>query len=737
MAATLVVTRNPTPQVNIPLSEQIQRFGETSSPSAIVAYPASQFSFSFARDTFSYAGDGLNYYATSADNSPLPSWIKFDAGSLTFTGRTPPFESLLQPPQKFDFQLVGSDIIGFSAVSILFSIVVGVHRLTTDTPIININATWGTEVSYQALASSIRFDGETVSPAELTLSVSELPSWLSVDNATLEIQGTPPEDARSSNSTLTFRDSYSNTLEILLSVSFAMRILRQTDLDFAVTPGRNFSFNLEPYLWTPSDVELELGGAPAGWIQVDGLVVSGTPPSSAPPGDVRVILRATSKSSGDFEQAAMTLEILPAPATTSTAPTPSASPTGNAAGDSGQGLKAGYIALAILLPLLLLFAIVILIILCRRRRRRIRNPIREKLKNREISQPIPGTFVFVEGHSRNDSYPSTFELKKPEPEENRYSQIGYFNNAVQRLKHSRTLSTITGSRLSQSNNRTSSNWRESDQSQMLTSASYGSSWLTEGVPFQPRHAQQLSTSTYDGPSEALSGSSGFLQGQRDDSYRSILDVTIPSMDDETASIQATPDLAYNTPWNEPINTRTINTVGVASDSWTEILALALAAAEKDVRGFQRTQGNQPSHHEIRVGEGQHPATEFSSSVGVITAHKQEVRLQSLLRRSVGRIAPPPLRFGQRLRLAGDRLSKGNGELEDDLAGFAWHRLCGTNEEFSVLVTSTFVVSATPQYRQEGLKQVEAQQGYPRRKAYTTVAADVNQFKHNARGQSTE
>ncbi|KAK2065241.1 hypothetical protein LY76DRAFT_499840 [Colletotrichum caudatum] len=419
MTATLVVTRRPTPKLNIPLSEQIQRFGDTSSPSAFAAYPASDFSFSFAKDTFSYVGDGLNYYATSADNTPLPSWIKFDASSLTFTGKTPPFESLLQPPQKFDFSLSGSDIVGFSAVSVVFTIVVGVHRLTSDTPIIRINATRGTEVSYTALANSIKLDGNPVAPADLDLATSELPSWLSVDNATLEIHGPTPDDAQSSNSTLTFRDNYANTLDILLSVTTTTQIFRNTSLAFEATPGEEFSFHIEPYLWQPSDVELELD-VPESWIKIEGLVVSGTPPRATLPGNIKIILKATSKTSQESETATADLTLLSVPAVSSTIPTPSSStvtnpsvkPTNTAVSpDSRKGFKPGYIVLAILLPLLFLALVAFLIICCRRRRRR--GSANDELKNK-ISDPVPGSFVANgELHSRDGSEQSILARMKP------------------------------------------------------------------------------------------------------------------------------------------------------------------------------------------------------------------------------------------------------------------------------------------------------------------------------------
>ncbi|KAL0942547.1 uncharacterized protein CTRU02_200433 [Colletotrichum truncatum] len=548
MTATLVVTRNPAPKVQIPLSEQIRQIGEVSSPSAVVAYPASDFSFSFAKDTFSYTGDGINYYATSADNSPLPSWIKFDAGNLTFTGTTPPFESLVQPPQKFDFNLVGSDIIGFSAASLLFSIVVGAHRLTTDTPVIEINATHGSKVLYEKLADSIKLDGKPVVPTELNISTSELPSWLSVDNTTLVVEGTPPDDARSSNSTITFRDIYADTLDILLSVSVATRIFRETKLQFEVTPGKDFSFNVNPYLWTPSDIDLELSNS-QDWVKIDGLTISGTVPRSALAQNTKLLVKATSKSSGQSETVAADFRILSVVATTPADPTPSASPTKSAvSGNSRKGLNSGLIALAVLLPLLFLFTMVLLIIYCRRRKQRLSISLHEQ-KKREISEPIPGTFVWNGSrHSRDTSDHSIVEIIKPE--KNRRSR-GYWNSAIARTRQSRTLSTITGSRISQSIHRTSSLWRRSRSDRSMQTPPFGSSWLSDGVYFQPQHANHPLATTYDRPDDVPFASSDFQRHQQEESYRNVLDVSIPSMEDEASSIQATPDLAYTNPWRDP------------------------------------------------------------------------------------------------------------------------------------------------------------------------------------------
>ncbi|TEA21918.1 Axial budding pattern protein 2 [Colletotrichum sidae] len=388
MTATLVVTRNPAPKVQIPLSDQIQQLGETSSPTSVVAYPASDFSFAFDRDTFSYTGAGINYYATSANSSPLPSWIKFDASTLTFTGTTPPFESLVQPPQKFDFSLVGSDIVGFSAVSLVFSIIVGAHRLTTDTPVIKINATRGDQMTYEALAGSIRLDGNPIVPTDVNFTAADLPTWLTVDEATLVMKGTPLNDSQPSNSTITFRDAYADTLDIVVSVSLEARIFRETDLDFEVKPGESFSFDVEPYLWSPSDIELELANS-QDWIDVKGLKIAGTAPKSAASENIKLLVKATSKLSGESETVAADVEVLSGAATTTADVVPSASPTGSIMSSTPpEQLNPGLIALAILLPLGVLFAFVILIICCRRRKKR--ESMEHEKKKENISMPVAG-----------------------------------------------------------------------------------------------------------------------------------------------------------------------------------------------------------------------------------------------------------------------------------------------------------------------------------------------------------
>ncbi|KAM5352547.1 hypothetical protein ACJ41O_005269 [Fusarium nematophilum] len=282
LSSTLVISRSKGPSVKIPLTDQIQNFGDYSAPSSLISYPSTEFSLTFDRETFGYRRNMINYYATSGDSSPLPAWMRFDAGSLTFSGKTPPFESLIQPPQTFDFDLVASDIVGFSAVSVSFSIIVGRHKLTADNPTIVLNTTRGKKLAYDGLADTIKLDNKAVDTGEIEVSTDNLPGWLSLDEGTWEIEGTAKEDDHSTNFTIDFRDSYEDTLTVEVFVNVATSLFRSTFDDIEIRAGEVVNIDLEPYFWDPDDVNIEISVKPdSEWLQLDGFNITGKIPRSA------------------------------------------------------------------------------------------------------------------------------------------------------------------------------------------------------------------------------------------------------------------------------------------------------------------------------------------------------------------------------------------------------------------------------------------------------------------------
>ncbi|KAH7223863.1 hypothetical protein BKA60DRAFT_276106 [Fusarium oxysporum] len=405
LSSTLVVSRNKGPSLKTPLLEQIEDFGDYSPPSSLISYPSTEFRFTFDAATFEYQPNMINYYATSGDGSPLPAWMRFDAGSLTFSGKTPPFESLIQPPQTFDFELVASDIVGFSAVSVAFSVIVGRHKLSVDNPNITLNTTRGKKLEYSGLAESIKLDNKPVKIDEIDVSTAGMPDWLSLDKKTWDVEGTPGKGDHSTNFTITLRDSYQDTLNIYVTVNVSTALFRSTFDGIQVEAGKDVDLDLRPYFWDPDDIDLQISTKPKkDWLKLDDFNITGKIPVSAS-GDLNISVTASSKTLDDTETEVLNLSVIPFQSTsssttqsrtssTSTGTSTSVAPTGTSSephvqlSDSDGSLTTGTLLLAILLPLLVVIFLSTLLVCCLLRRRRKRQTYLSSKFRHKISGPV-------------------------------------------------------------------------------------------------------------------------------------------------------------------------------------------------------------------------------------------------------------------------------------------------------------------------------------------------------------
>ena len=105
MDVTLFVSTEEGPKPGKPLLPQLEQIGATSAPSTILVLTGNSFSISLDRDTFTNTSPSTVYYGTSPENSPLPSWMKFDPSTLTFSGISP-----MSGPLTFAFHLIASDV---------------------------------------------------------------------------------------------------------------------------------------------------------------------------------------------------------------------------------------------------------------------------------------------------------------------------------------------------------------------------------------------------------------------------------------------------------------------------------------------------------------------------------------------------------------------------------------------------------------------------------------------------
>ncbi|KND86354.1 Axial budding pattern protein 2 [Tolypocladium ophioglossoides CBS 100239] len=586
MSATIVISRNPPPSVQIPVSKQIGGFGNFSAPSSILSYPSIHFKYSFDSNTFGQ--QDLNYYATSGNGSPLPAWVMFDSASLTFSGKTPPFESLIQSPQTFNFSLVASDIVGFSASSLSFSIVVGSHKLTTDNPIIALNASRGSELTYNALENGIQLDGKQVAAGDLAVTMAGLPDWLSYDSKTRKLQGTPRPSDHSQNFTISFHDPFSDTLDVLAIVTVASSLFQSTLDDMEIRPGSNFYLDLAKYFRNPGDVQVKVTTSPdEEWLKVNGLELSGQVPKSAK-GGFKISIDAASKSSDLKETEVLGVSFLALDGTTTTATVSMSSPTStvtqtqtnSAASDSAESqsghLSTGEILLATIIPILFI-TVLLLLLVCFFRRRRARRTYLSSKYRTKISNPVAGSL------RANDSHPSMRAIEamggivRTETQIFKPGKVGYAEVASQssRRRSSETLGEISDPGMPQAlladeagtaTVRSVSNTESNDGRR---------SWVTvegEGATAAARSEESTrshrSDTTFPGSIHQILPPPGFLSDARNGDFRSGLDMTIPTIED-LPSIQAMPIIAYKA----PKHSRSCQSLGAHSTTTSSSAAL--------------------------------------------------------------------------------------------------------------------------------------------------------------------
>ena len=360
MEVTLIVAADEGPKPGKPILPQLEKIGPTSAPSTIFVHPGDSFNISFGPDTFDNTNSSTVYYATSPGNSPLPSWIKFDPSALEFSGSAPG-----SPPsgsQNFSFNLVASDVEGFSAATLGFNIVVSTHILAFDHSARTLDISRGKSFTSPQYYNFLKLDGEEPASDDLKDVSMEGPDWVSLNKSSISISGTPPSDAVNENVTISVSDIHQDVAKLIVSLELSQLFTGGiTGCNAIIGEDFMFVFNQSVITGDAVDLEVDIGKPLSSWLQYnpDNKTLHGRIPTDTRPQKFPITLTA-SKGSTQNSKEFMIKAV-------------DAGNSGNTGQLSKSGSinlnKAGIISISVVIPLVFL-SIVFLLFCCWRRKRR-------------------------------------------------------------------------------------------------------------------------------------------------------------------------------------------------------------------------------------------------------------------------------------------------------------------------------------------------------------------------------
>ena len=410
MPVTLVVSTNPGPALGQPVADQLARFGAFSSPESLVLPFASSISLSFTPETFTNTDSDTVYYALCANNTPLPSWINFNANSLSFSGTTPQSTSAMELPQVYNIHLTASDVAGFTGAIASFQLVVENHIFAFSPGPIQLNVTPGLLVNYSGLQTSLTMDDHPVQPAQISQVEADAPPWISLDRDNLILVGIPPVDISSTNFTVSATDIYGDQASTVVyietsgnaSYSFFTSQLKPADAKI----GSVFWYSLADAISLDPSLQVFIDLSDASWLSFNPStkILQGNVPGNLKPG--QIVLDVSASKGTQVQNETITVNVFQGgddaqePTTGSRSTTTS---SGSATATRGthpataslstsQGRRKGWIAAAVLLPLLAALAFIALLCWCRRRRKVSRQGYMRPSKE-QISRPRPISWI--------------------------------------------------------------------------------------------------------------------------------------------------------------------------------------------------------------------------------------------------------------------------------------------------------------------------------------------------------
>ncbi|KAK5110712.1 hypothetical protein LTR62_005589 [Meristemomyces frigidus] len=388
MSCVLVVSADPAPRLQGDITAQLAATANLSSsdPPVVTLLPSTGFHFSFRQSSFIDAVDRrLYYYATLSDHTPLPSWLSFDATSLTFSGQAPVLSAV---PQSWMIELVASDVAGFAGATAAFVLAVGNNQLSFQPSEQDVEITAGSLLNFTALAGQLEQSPASGLGVKLTsATTSALPSWASFDNTTLAISGKVPAGCGNLSVSVSVTDALGDsatTLVHFVVATASSSFFAGSIGTLTAYPGQAFLYHFPDTLFSQSNLDLSVTlPESAQWLgfQPSDGTLRGRVPRQATPTTISALLVAEPSPDAAAQTQGFTIEIKAA----SNNPTSSGSvsalssqtqkPTGVAASGASSDFTAkhlskGVIAAIVVLSLLASALLLAILLICLGNKRR-------------------------------------------------------------------------------------------------------------------------------------------------------------------------------------------------------------------------------------------------------------------------------------------------------------------------------------------------------------------------------
>jgi axial budding pattern protein 2 len=293
MASQLLVSGDDGPTTKDDFSITLSAAGQISGSHAVTLKPSDTFDLSLPSDIFDSHGAALSYFALLSDRTPLPGWISFDATSMRFAGTVPPMDST----QSLQISLIASETPGFAAASVSFTMVISNHTLLFEPSAQTISATADDVVRITDLKEKLFLDDAHTDGDDIQSATADIPSWLSFDDKTFEIDGTVPPELESQDLSITAKSKFGDVANYTIHLVVRPKLFVGQIGTLILTSGRLFEHKLSrDDLATEVESVTADFGSLADYLHYDSatLTIRGTIPVDFPTEDVQCSLTATS-----------------------------------------------------------------------------------------------------------------------------------------------------------------------------------------------------------------------------------------------------------------------------------------------------------------------------------------------------------------------------------------------------------------------------------------------------------